>query len=221
MIQKPLEAFGLVEIAIVLIIIGILASLGMKGYKLIESAKVKALHQQIDDVRLATHMFKEKYHAFPGDFAGAQSAIHSNCLNGNGNGLIEGRNADSQSEAGQFWTHLTLAELVTGIEPSQSGQQLVPSKHLLSGKIEGFLTIQHSFKGDTGPWVCLSHVDSSGSLKPCLTPKQAADIDQAFDDGNPLSGDICASGENENTGACIKGNHYNLESKNQACMAYF
>jgi hypothetical protein len=220
-LQKSLEAFGLVEIAIALIIIGILASLGMKGYKLIESAKTQALYQQIEDVRIATHMFKEKYHALPGDIADAQSSIHSDCLNGNGNGLIEGRNADSQSEAAQFWTHLILAELMNGIESSQPGHPLIPSKHLLSGKVDGFLTLQQNYLNDTGPWICLSHVDSSGGIKPCLTPKQASHIDRTFDDGDPVSGGIRASGEGESAGECTRSNHYNLENKTQACVVYF
>jgi Tfp pilus assembly protein PilE len=220
-LAKSLEAFGLVEIAIVLIIIGVLASIGMKGYKLIESAKAKALYQQIEDVRISAHMFKEKYHAWPGDYAQAQSAIHTDCLNGNGNGLIEGRNAEAQAEAGQFWTHLTLAELTNGLEVRQPGEQLVPSKHLLSGQMGGFLTLIQSFQKDMGPWVCLSQVDPSGSIKPCLTSKQASHIDQLFDDGDPLSGDIRASGEGESVGECLKESRYNFDSKSQACVVYF
>ena len=219
--EKCLEAFGLVEIAIVLIIIGVLAGLGMKGYKLIESAKARALFQQIEDIRIATHMFREKYQAWPGDYARAQKDIHHECISGNGNGLIEGGSAEGDGEAVQFWNHLIHADLANGIEPKQGGAPLVPSKHLPSGKMNGFLIVEPTFQDELGPWVSLSQVSSSGKVSGCLTPKQAAHLDQVFDDGNPLTGDIRASSDSEMAGGCMKEDGYNFNVKAQACRIYF
>jgi prepilin-type N-terminal cleavage/methylation domain-containing protein len=59
--------FTLVEIAIVLVIIGLLLGGILKGQELITSARVRNLADQASAVQAAYYGFVDRYHAIPGD----------------------------------------------------------------------------------------------------------------------------------------------------------
>ena len=83
------KGFTLVEIAIVLVIIGLLIGGVLKGQSMIQNAKVKRVVKSADEVRAAFYTFYDKYGAYPGDENLAASPP-SDAHNGNGNGLIQG-----------------------------------------------------------------------------------------------------------------------------------
>lgn len=127
--MKRLAGFTLVEMAIVLIIIGLIMGMAFKGRDLIDSARLKNVQAQFGKVNTAFHLYYEKYGAYPGDgcsdaevlagYTGATCAAVS--LNNNPrNGLISTPNeaaaamvllknanllgaADVQSVFGQPW----------------------------------------------------------------------------------------------------------------------
>jgi prepilin-type N-terminal cleavage/methylation domain-containing protein len=108
--------FTLVEIAIVLVIIGLLLSSVIKGQELIQSARVRNLIALQDSVKAAFFGFQDRYHALPGDYASASTNMScptNPCLNGNGNGLIEVSatpvSGSVQAEYLLSWTHLSAA----------------------------------------------------------------------------------------------------------------
>ena len=89
------HGFTLIEIAIVLVIIGLLLGGVLKGQELITSARVRNLIQQQDGVKAAYFGFLDRFRALPGDYANATSTIAgvasgtAGCGNGDGDGQIE------------------------------------------------------------------------------------------------------------------------------------
>src|SRR5215510_8757466 len=86
------KGFTLIEIAIVLVIIGLLLGGVLKGQELITGARVRNLISQQDGIKAAFFGFQDRYRALPGDYASASTNINcgaGSCVNGNGNGRIE------------------------------------------------------------------------------------------------------------------------------------
>src|SRR5436190_22725171 len=110
--NKKQAGFSLIESAIVLVIMGFLIGGILKGKDLIESARLKRVISQLNEYRLATNTFLDKYDALPGDFDKASLQIDPRLQNGNGNGIIDGAGLASGSEALNFWTHVAAAGLI-------------------------------------------------------------------------------------------------------------
>ena len=109
--RKQQSGFTLIEIAIVLVIIGLLLGGVLKGQELITSARVRNLISMQDGTKAAYFGFLDRYRALPGDYAAATTNIPGCglCLNGNNNGQIAG--ADEPQIA---WEHLSKAGFITG-----------------------------------------------------------------------------------------------------------
>lgn len=64
--KRNASGFTLVELAIVLIVIGLLVGMAFKGKELIESARVKAETAKISKIQTAFQVYKSKYDRLPG-----------------------------------------------------------------------------------------------------------------------------------------------------------
>src|SRR5512147_1160175 len=89
--RKPQAGFTLIEIAIVLVIIGLLLGGVLKGQELITSARVRNLISTQDGIKAAYFGFQDRYRALPGDYPGAQAFANipnmvDNTMGGNGDG---------------------------------------------------------------------------------------------------------------------------------------
>jgi prepilin-type N-terminal cleavage/methylation domain-containing protein len=119
---KQQKGFTLIEIAIVLLIIGLLLGGVLKGQELITSARVRNLISQQDGVKAAYFGFLDRYRALPGDYTGATlniAGISTAVCTGNGNG--NGRIEDTATGAGATatenilaWEHLSKAGFING-----------------------------------------------------------------------------------------------------------
>ena len=105
------QGFTLIEIAIVLVIIGLLLGGVLKGQELIQSARVRNLISHQDGVKAAYFGFLDRYRALPGDYSQAQANIPncSGCQQGDNNGQIS-----SAAESISAWEHLSKAGFITG-----------------------------------------------------------------------------------------------------------
>lgn len=123
--QKKL-GFTLLELAIVLVIVGLIVAGIFVGRDLIDNAKLRQQVKQIEQYSVAYTTFKIKYNCIPGDCARATS-LFSGTIDGNGNGILQnGTNLSgdalyattyftgSTSEIGAFFQQLSLANLIPG-----------------------------------------------------------------------------------------------------------
>lgn len=120
--------FTLVELAIVMIIIGLLIGGVLKGQQLITNAQVAATVAQIKSIDAATTSFKDQYAGMPGDLTNPGARLPNCLLNcaiaGNGDGKVDtpaggaiNFGAVPGNEQLAYWAQLNKAGLLTGINP--------------------------------------------------------------------------------------------------------
>lgn len=124
--------------AIVLAIIGIALVSVLQGRELIASAQYKSFKGALADYSEAFHVFRERYHALPGDFAGANADLGQ--PDGNGDGVIDDGPACSTAgdESCRAWRHLRAAALLKG-DRDAVGISASP-QHPYDGVVSGFFT---------------------------------------------------------------------------------
>lgn len=181
------RGFTLVEIAVVLVIIGLLLGGVLKGQELINSAKVKNLAQDFRTIPLFVYGYQDKFRALPGDDAGAVAHLCDSGVscttNGNGDGVIDGNwydTQDSKSEAFYFWQHVRLANLASGTTTATDGNYL--PRNADGGHI-GIQSGRNAPLGLKGTYV----VCSAGVLG-----KYVKQLDVTMDDGDAATGSMRA-----------------------------
>jgi len=110
--KRSQTGFTLVEIAIVLVIIGLLLGGILKGQEMIVSGQVRNAINQGEAVTAAVFAFQDRFKSLPGDYSQAAANIPSavNCGGGRcGNGII-----DQNSERGLAWQQLAQAGFLSG-----------------------------------------------------------------------------------------------------------
>lgn len=116
--SKKQMGFTLVEIAIVLVIIGLLLGGILKGQELINSARVRNLADQNSGIQAAYYGFIDRFRQVPGDFpsANATTAIGTTITlpvassTTDGNGQID----NTLEEAAAVWEQLSKANFIQG-----------------------------------------------------------------------------------------------------------
>jgi prepilin-type N-terminal cleavage/methylation domain-containing protein len=86
--MKSERGFTLVEMAIVLVIIGLIIGSVFVGQNLIKTAETRAIIASIDKLTIANALFKDKFSAIAGDYAKASLYLGANAQNGDGNGFL-------------------------------------------------------------------------------------------------------------------------------------
>ncbi len=120
------SGFTLVELAIVLMIIGLLIGGILKGQELINNTRVLNTIRQVKSYHTAYITFQDSYGAVAGDIVNPGSRI-PNCtaspcnISGDGNGKF-----DTDDELFNFWLHLAKANLITGIDTSYTSVDETP-----------------------------------------------------------------------------------------------
>ena len=112
------SGFTLVEIAIVLVIIGLLLGGVLKGQELINSAKAKSYAQDFRTIQSALYGFQDRYKGIPGDLAGANTKINGATLAAGtlGDGKIDDvwDTVTATNQSCLAWQHLRLAGFLAG-----------------------------------------------------------------------------------------------------------
>ena len=205
------SGFTLVEIAIVLVIVGLLLGGVLKGQELITSSKAKALFADKAAFQTAYNMYNDRYRAVPGDdltastrFSGlscgvlgatASQTTGVTCLNGNGNGTIVAgaveRLTSTQgaaivhggaNEQYKLFQHLRAAQMIK-TEGTGPGEIFVPP----TNSVGGWTAVQ-----STKPFV--GQQDSAVYFVQYATPGTIGSaLDAANDDGFTNRGGIRAA----------------------------
>lgn len=121
--MKKQAGFTLVEIAIVMVIIGLLLGGVLKGREIITNAKIKNLENDYQGVTAAIYSYQDRYRALPGDDKNATrfSVTGNTVTAGSGDGKIAGSfdSTTTGDESRLFWLHLRNAGLVAGTTSDQ------------------------------------------------------------------------------------------------------
>ena len=166
--------FTLVEIAIVLVIIGLLLGGVLKGQEMIENAKIKSIVNDMKAIQVAYNGYVDRYKAIPGDelaatmtargWAGIDGAAVAS------NGVLAITPAQTFTNAGDqpgFWRALRGSGLISGDPAAPATVAGLPT-HSAGGVIG--INAGPAY-GSPGPLVCASG----------LSTKQAAGIDSLID----------------------------------------
>jgi len=172
------KGFTLVEIAIVLVIIGLLLGGILKGQEMITQAKIKNVIADFSGVSAAYYGYQDRYRAIPGDDSGATR--WSGATAGNGNGTVAGlyNSTTANDESRLWWDHLRRAGFVAGTGQQQPLNAVV-----------GMLGVE---TGDGAGGTALGGFTSLIICSANLPDKIAIAIDSQMDDGQPGAGTMRA-----------------------------
>ena len=191
--------FTLVEIAIVLVIIGLLLGGILKGQEMITQAKIKNIVNDFNGITAAMNSYQDRYRALPGDDlnagtrwtnAGGVGTVYA----GDGNGQFTAAGATevynnipaaaataATPEVNKFWWHLRLAGFVSGSTLAASISSITPP----SNAVNGIMGVQTGGPAGffTSNMICSSN----------LPDKIAGAVDTQMDDGTAASGQVRAN----------------------------
>ena len=177
--RKHQQGFTLVEIAIVLVIIGLLLGGILKGQEMITQAKIKNVVADFSGISAAYYGYQDRYRAIPGDDAKADRWTGG--VVGNGNGTVEGKynyTTDDTVESRKWWDHLRRAGFVGGSGYQQPVNALV-----------GMIGVE---TGDGASGTALGGFASLIMCSTNLPDKVAIAVDSQMDDGVSHTGGVRA-----------------------------
>lgn len=130
--RRKQSGFTLVEIAIVLVIIGLLIGGVLKGREMITNAKIKRIENDFAGVSAAIFAYQDRYGVLPGDDPAASTRFSGTWRaadNGNGNGNISGgwNSTNNGNESRKIWKHLRGSGLVAGPVDNTNASYQQPS----------------------------------------------------------------------------------------------
>jgi prepilin-type N-terminal cleavage/methylation domain-containing protein len=202
--RRTQSGFTLIEIAIVLVIIGLLLGGVLQGQKMIENGRIKAAANDFNGMSAAVNAYRDKYKFLPGDdnFGGAPNTatgrgwtVTTNA-GGNADGLLTGAtpgttfNAPGGERLG-FYQMLRASGLITGASTTV-GLAALPNNPW--GGLESVAQMTPALGGLNGLALCMSQVPGAAALA----------LDNQLDDGVANTGSLVStvgvSGQNTQPG---------------------
>jgi prepilin-type N-terminal cleavage/methylation domain-containing protein len=172
--------FTLAEVAIVLVIIGLLVGSILKAQEMIVQARIKNVIADFAGVSAAYYGYQDRYRAMPGDDVGA--GRWPAAAPGDGNGLLAGAYNSSvpADESRKWWDHLRHAGFVSGAGTQQPSNALAGMLGVQTG--DGQALPGMTLGGFAGLIFCSANVPD----------KIAIAVDVQVDDGVGTTGAVRA-----------------------------
>jgi len=201
------NGFTLLELAIVLVIIGLVVGGVLVGTDLIKSAKLQKVLREVQSYQNAVATFQLKYSALPGDMPDPERYFPGLVWNsgeaGHGDGIILGG-----PEGADAWRQMSLAGLIgaggmqgaeyCGFSPSSPGSNCPQRRDITAPG--------SAYSDRTGWYIGISYIRDSknsflfsgsggyakawGARSNALTSLGASNIDAKIDDGMPSTGSV-------------------------------
>jgi len=183
------RGFTLVEIAIVLVIVGLLLGGILKGQEMITQAKIKNAIADFSGISAAYHGYVDRYKKIPGDdpcaggvvaagTCGTTTGRWTGATAGSGDGVVAGKynSATATDESRLWWDHLRRAGFISGVGDSQPFNALSGQIGVQTGDAAGGVALA----GFAGIIICSAN----------LPDKIAIAADTQMDDGVPDKGTV-------------------------------
>ena len=227
------HGFTLVEIAIVLVVIGLLLGGILKGQDLVNGARVRNLADMNAGIQAAYYGFMDRYRQVPGDMtaAAAASAIGDAAITagGDANGRID---PADWGEASALWAHLTRAGFLQG---SYDGGATSATRYRAAAvapqnAFNGYMLLGQTrdYSTTTGAPTAAQAVRLGLVLGDNIPVGIARELDLKIDDQRPLTGALRFTGTttfshrgvSEATTPCMSSattNEYDIAGDAQHC----
>lgn len=210
------NAFSLVELSIVLVILGLLTGGILAGQSLIRAAELRAVSTEYSRYVAAVQAFRDKYFQLPGDFTkatdfwgtasggcpnGARSGTQT--CNGDGNGDFYA----VSHEYFTFWQHLANAGLIEGsysgvVGPNNPQYHVIPGTNIPRSKLSNTawtarginITANPSWFDTNSPRLFEIGAPQTNFWNEgaAFKPEEVWNIDTKMDDGKPGTGKVMA-----------------------------
>jgi hypothetical protein len=181
-----------VELAIVLVLVGLLLGVLLLGNGILIQSRIKSIANDFEQLKIAVLTYQDRYRALPGDDARASTRWVGRSKDGTGDGRMSGSyqapppggdpmttlTVDAASgESLNFWWHLRLAELIIAPPPV-----ITPVAQPLNG-FSGVVGVEWAVLGFPRLAACTAN----------LPGEIAIGVESQLDDGNPRTGLVRAA----------------------------
>jgi hypothetical protein len=213
------RGFTLNEIAIMLVIIGLLLGGVLKGQELLTGARVRGMISQQGAIRAAYYGFNDRFRALPGDYNQATVNITgistATCTgNGNGDGRIEIAGSGTPGEHILVWEHLSKAGFINGSYTCAAAGAETPAStptNPFAARLQ--LVWDDVYDGTVANPVTARHNLKTGGQ---IASDILAEVDRKIDDGSATGGTFRFSAYNGGAGAPVgSGTCYLAAAPNQ------
>jgi prepilin-type N-terminal cleavage/methylation domain-containing protein len=210
--MKKEAGFTLVEIAIVLVVIGLLLGAILAGQEVVLNGQIRNTVNEYNNVASAVFVYQDRYRQIPGDDSTAAARWPgTNAVGGNGDRQIDGTwdataAVAGTSEGGIFWHHLRNDELVAGARDSTAAGAFALPLNAFNGEIG----VQEGAFGAPGAGTMTDTVICQSNIP----FKAAVIIDARIDDDD-------GSGSGSATGSVQAGDHDNSPATNAAPVGIY
>ena len=221
---KKQAGFTLVELAVVMIIIGLLIGGVLKGQELIANAQITSTASATKGIDAATTTFRDTYAAMPGDMANAGARLPNcagACVVGAGAGLGNSRvdgdvTAAPTAEMIAFWQQLSAADLISGIDTNQGNAfggnfPAAPVGGGFHAAFDNSAGLGTNANSRAGHYLVLHDNAGGAPAGTAISALQGARIDRKLDDGVSNTGTVF-----ENGGGCGDANGVYQEANGNA-----